>query len=166
MRLLRFFIGLLLALTIHSLLHNFFPNALAFIDVYIILVVYYAMGGNLNGTIIAAVIAGFVQDAFSGSIFGLHAFSLTLSGYLVAVVATKIVLRGAPSFLGAVAGAIVVNELVIFLLVNIFQHQRIELDGQQMILKTVISSLLAALIYQLVIVLGGREPQRRGVRVR
>lgn len=160
MRLLQFFIGLLLALTVHSLLHNFFPNALAFVDVYVILVIYYAMGGNLVGTIIAGVAAGFVQDAFSGSMFGLHAFSLTLCGYLVATVASRIVLRGSLAFGAALAGAVIVNELVIYLLVNILQHQRIELAGQQLILKMVISSLLGALIYQLVALFVRRAPAR------
>lgn len=164
MRLLQFAIGLVVALMIHSLLHNFFPNALAFIDIYVILVVYYAMGGNLVGTIIAGVAAGFVQDAFSGSIFGLHAFSLTLSGYLVATVASRIVLRGALSFGGSLAGAVLVNELVIYLLVNLLQRQRIALDGQQLLLKIVISALLGALIYQLVALFVRRAPAARAGR--
>lgn len=160
MRLLQFFIGLMLALTIHSLLHNFFPNALAFIDVYVILVIYYAMGGNLVGAIIAGVAAGFVQDAFSGSLFGLHAFSLTLCGYVVATVASRIVLRGSVAFGAALAGAVLVNELVIYLLVNILQHQRIELAGQQLLLKVLISSLLGAMVYQLVSLFVRRAPGR------
>lgn len=160
MRLLQFFLGLVLALTIHSLLHNFFPNALAFVDVYLILVIYYAMGGNLVGTVIAGVSAGFVQDAFSGSMFGLHAFSLTLCGYLVATVASRIVLSGALAFGAALAGAVIVNELVIYLLVNILQHQRIELAGQQLLLKMLISSLLGALVYQLVTLFVRRGPVR------
>ncbi|HEY5611378.1 MAG TPA: hypothetical protein VIL97_09240, partial [Thermoanaerobaculia bacterium] len=61
MRWLRFVIGLLIALTLHSLLGNFFPNALAFFNPYIILVVYYSMGGNLFGAIVAGVVAGLVQ---------------------------------------------------------------------------------------------------------
>ena len=161
MRLLQFAIGLVIALTVHSLLHNFFPNALAFVDVYIILVVFYAMGGNLVGTVIAGVAAGFVQDAFSGSIFGLHAFSLTLCGYLVATVASRIVLRGSLAYGGSLAGAVIVNELVIYLLVNILQRQRIELASQQIALKMIITALLGALIYQLVVLLLRREPGKR-----
>jgi hypothetical protein len=50
---LRFIVGLLIALTLHSLLDSFFPNALAFFDPYVILVVYYLMGGNILGAIVA-----------------------------------------------------------------------------------------------------------------
>lgn len=158
MRLLQFLLGLVLALTVHSLLHSFFPNALAFVDVYVILVVFYALGRNLTGTIFAGVAAGFVQDAFSGSIFGLHAFSLTLCGYLVAVIASKIVMRNALAFLGALAGSVVVNELVIYVLVNILQHQRIELASHQLVLKMIMTSLIGALTYQLVAVLIRKGP--------
>ena len=73
MRWLRFLIGLLIALTLHSMLDSFFPSALAFFNPYVILVVYYSMGGNVFGAIVAGVIAGLVQDAYSGAIFGLHA---------------------------------------------------------------------------------------------
>ena len=54
-RWLRYIIGLLIALTLHSLLDSFFPNALAFFNPYVILVVYYSMGGNVFGAIIAGV---------------------------------------------------------------------------------------------------------------
>jgi rod shape-determining protein MreD len=146
----RYAIGLLLALTLHSLLNSFFPNALAFFNPYIILVVYYAMSGNLLGTLIAAVIAGFVQDAYSGAIFGMHAFSMTVAGYLVAYVSSRLVLRGTIAFAGALLGAIIINELVIFILVNIMLRQRIELFEEGALLKTILTTVFGVLIYQLV----------------
>ncbi len=86
MRWLRFAIGLLFALTLHSLLDSFYPNALAFFNPYVILVIYYSMGGNVLGAIAAGVLAGFVQDAFSNAMFGLHAFSLTVCAYVIAYI--------------------------------------------------------------------------------
>ena len=110
MRWLRYVVGLLIALTLHSLLDNFFPNALAFFSPYVILVVYYSMGGNLFGAIVAGVIAGLVQDAFSGAIFGLHAFSLTVCAYLVAYINSRLVLRGPIAFGGALIGSVILND--------------------------------------------------------
>ena len=98
MRWLRFAVGLLIALTLHSLLDSFFPNALAFFNPYVILVVYYSMGGNVFGAIIAGVIAGLVQDAYSGAMFGLHAFALTVCAYAVAYINSRLVLRGTLPF--------------------------------------------------------------------
>jgi rod shape-determining protein MreD len=157
-RWLRFVIGLLIALTLHSLLDSFFPNALAFFNPYVILVVYYSMGGNVLGAIIAGVVAGLVQDAFSGAIFGLHAFSLTVCAYIVAYINSRLVLRGTLAFGACLGGAVLVNELVIYILVNILVKQRIEMFEQAMIVKTIFTLLFGMLVYQLLTLFLREEP--------
>ena len=158
MRWLRFVIGLLIALTLHSLLDSFFPNALAFFNPYVILVVYYSMGGNVLGAIIAGVVAGLVQDAVSGAIFGLHAFSLTVCAYIVAYINSRLVLRGTLAFGACLGGAVLVNELVIYILVNILVKQRIEMFEQAMIVKTIFTLLFGMLVYQLLTLFLREEP--------
>ncbi len=158
MRWLRFAIGLLIALTLHSLLDSFYPNALAFFDPYIILAIYYSMGGNVLGAIIAGVTAGLVQDAFSGAIFGLHAFSLTVCAYIVAYINSRLVLRGTLAFGTCLGGAILVNELVIYILVNILLKQRIEMFEQGMLVKTIFTTLFGMLVYQLLTLFLREEP--------
>lgn len=158
MRWLRFVVGLLIALTLHSLLDSFFPNALAFFNPYIILVIYYSMGGNILGAIIAGVTAGFVQDAFSGAIFGLHAFSLTVCAYAVAYVNSRLVLRGTLAFAGCLGGAVIVNELVIYILVNILQKQRVEMFEQGLLVKTIFTLLFGVFVYQLLLLFLREEP--------
>ena len=158
MRWLRFAIGLLIALTLHSLLDSFYPNALAFFNPYVILVIYYAMGGNLVGAIFAGIAAGLVQDAYSGAIFGLHAFSLTVIAYIVAYVNSRLVLRGTLQFGACLFGASIVNDLVIFLLVNILLSQKIEMFEQEMIVKAIFTSLFGMLVYQLLTLFLREEP--------
>lgn len=158
MRWLRFAVGLLIALTLHSLLDKFFPNALAFFNPYIILVIYYAMGGNLIGAIFAGVIAGLVQDAFSGAIFGLHAFALTVCAYLVAYINARFVLRGTLAFGIALVGSVILNELVIYILVNVLLKQPVEMFGEGMIAKTILTSLFGMLVYQLLTLFLREEP--------
>lgn len=159
MRWLRFVIGLIIALTLHSLLDSFFPNALAFFNPYIILVVYYSMGGNLFGAIIAGVIAGLVQDAYSGAIFGLHAFSLTVCAYLVAYINSRLMLRGPLMFGASLFGSVILNELVIYVLVQILlRQQKIEMFEQGMLMKTILTSLFGVLVYQLLTLFLKDEP--------
>ena len=158
MRWLRYAIGLLIALTLHSLLDSFFPNALAFFNPYVILVVYYAMGGNVFGAIIAGVIAGLVQDAFSSSMFGLHAFSLTVCAYIVAYINSRLSLRGTFAFGACLAGAVVVNELVIYILVNILLRQRIEMFEQGLVVKTIFTLIFGMFVYQLLALFLRDEP--------
>lgn len=158
MRWLRFVVGLLVALTLHSLLNTFFPNALAFFNPYVILVVYYSMGGNVLGAIVAGVTAGFVQDAFSGAIFGLHAFSLTVCAYAIATINSRLVLRGTLAFGACLAGAVIVNELVIYILVNILLKQRVEMFEQALFVKTVFTLLFGVVVYQLLLLFLREEP--------
>ena len=158
MRWLRFAVGLLIALTLHSLLDSFYPNALAFFNPYVILVIYYAMGGNLVGAIFAGIAAGLVQDAYSGAIFGLHAFSLTVIAYIVAYVNSRLVLRGTLPFGACLFGASIVNDLVIFIMVNILLKQRIEMFEQEMIVKAIFTSLFGMLVYQLLTLFLKEEP--------
>lgn len=158
MRWLRFALGLLIALTLHSLLDSFFPNALAFFNPYVILIVYYAMGGNVFGAIIAGVIAGLVQDAFSSSIFGLHAFSLTICAYIIAYINSRLALRGTLAFGACLGGAVVVNELVIYILVNILLKQRIEMFEQGLLVKTIFTLIFGMFVYQFLTLFLREEP--------
>lgn len=158
MRWLRFTIGLLIALTLHSLLDSFFPNALAFFNPYIILVAYYSMGGNVFGAIVAGVIAGLVQDAFSGAIFGLHAFSLTVCAYVIAYINSRLVLRGTLAFGACLGGAVIVHEMVIYILVNILLKQRVEMFEQGLLVKTIFTLLFGMLVYQLLTLFLREEP--------
>lgn len=158
MRWLRFAVGLLLALTLHSLLDRFYPNALAFFNPYIILVIYYSMGGNIVGAIFAGIAAGFVQDAFSNAMFGLHAFSLTFCAYIVASINARLMLRGTFAFGACLGGAVIVNELVIYILVNILVKQRIEMFEQTLLVKTIFTLLFGMLVYQLLTLLLREEP--------
>jgi rod shape-determining protein MreD len=157
-RWLRFAVGLLIALTLHSLLDSFFPNALAFFNPYVILVVYYSMGGNVTGAIFAGVIAGLVQDAYSGAMFGLHAFALTVCAYAVAYINSRLVLRGTLAFGACLVGTVIVNELVIFILVNILLKQKVEMFEQGMIVKTIFTCLFGMLVYLLLTLFLREEP--------
>ena len=158
MRWLRFAIGLLIALTLHSLLDSFYPNALAFFNPYVILVVYYSMGGNILGAIVAGVLAGLVQDAFSNAMFGLHAFSLTVCAYVVAYINSRLALRGTLAFGACLGGAVIVNELVIYVLVNILVKQKIEMFEQALLIKTIVTLLFGMLVYQLLMLFLREEP--------
>jgi rod shape-determining protein MreD len=157
-RWLRFAVGLLLALTLHSLLDRFYPNALAFFNPYIILVIYYSMGGNIVGAIFAGVAAGFVQDAFSNAWFGLHAFALTVCAYIVSSINARLMLRGTLAFGACLGGAVIVNELVLYILVNILRRQRIEMFEQALFVKTIFTLLFGMLVYQLLTVFLREEP--------
>ena len=116
------------------------------------------MGGNIVGAIFAGVAAGFVQDAFSNAMFGLHAFALTFCAYIVSSVNARLSLRGTLAFGGCLAGAVIVNELVIYILVNILVKQKIEMFEQALLVKTIFTVLFGMLVYQLLTLFLREEP--------
>ena len=61
---------------------------------------------------------------------------------------------GQPSFAGAVIG----NELVIYILVNILLKQRVEMFEQGLLVKTIFTLLFGMLVYQLLTLFLREEP--------
>jgi rod shape-determining protein MreD len=155
---LRFTAGLLVALTLHSVLNKIAPGFLEFFDPYVILIVYYAMGGHLTGAIFAGLAAGLAQDAFTISIPGLHAFTLTLVGYLVAFVNHRLALNGILAFGGCLLGASLVNEAIAHLMPVVLLPQVIPFHPEIFIARAVVTTMSGMLVYQLLAIVLRGEP--------
>lgn len=158
MRGLRFTAGLLIALTLHAVLNKIAPGFLEFFDPYVILIVYYAMGGHLVGAIVAGLAAGVVQDAFTISIPGLHAFTLTLVGYLVAFVNLRLALNGILAFGGCLLGASLLNEALAHLLPVVLLPQPLPFHPEIFFARSVVTTMSGMLVYQLLTIVLREEP--------
>jgi len=155
---LRFTAGLLIALTVHAVLNKISPGFLEFFDPYVILIVYYAMGGHLAGAIIAGVAAGLAQDAFTISIPGLHAFTLTLVGYVVAFINLRLALNGIFAFGGCLLGASLLNELLAWALPAMLLPQPIPFHPQILLARSIVTTMSGMLLYQLLTIVLRGEP--------
>lgn len=158
MRGLRFTAGLLIALTIHAVLNKLAPGFLEFFDPYVILVVYYAMGGHLTGAILAGVAAGLAQDAFTISIPGLHAFTLTLVGYIVSFINLRLALNGIFAFGGCLLGASLLNELLAYLLPAMLLPEPIPFHAPIIFARSIVTTMSGMLVYQLLTIVLRGEP--------
>lgn len=166
MRWLRFAVGLLVAVVVHAVLNRIAPGSLEFFDPYVILIVFYAMGGHLTGAILAGLAAGFTQDAFTISIPGVHAFALVLSGYVVAFVNLRLALRGILAFGGCLFGASLANEAIGFILPTILVPEPLPFHPQIVFARAIVTTLSGMVIYQLLAVLLKREPLEPAVKPR
>jgi len=155
---LRFTAGLLIALTLHAVLNKIAPGFLEFFDPYVILIVYYAMGGHLAGAIFAGVAAGLAQDAFSITIPGLHAFTLTLVGYIVAFVNLRLALNGILAFGGCLLGASLLNEALTHLMPAMLLPQPIPFQPQIFFARSIVTTMSGMLLYQLLTIVLKGEP--------
>lgn len=93
-----------------SLLTSWEP--LKYINLPLIVVVYFALQRDVMEALIIAAITGIAADAFSGSLLGAGGFSKTLVAFFIALLALKVNLDNPLLKIPVLAGAVLVNESV------------------------------------------------------
>lgn len=93
------------------------------LDLFLVVVVFYALRGDLFVGLTVGLVAGLATDTLTGGLYGLHGFADTIVGYGTAYVAQRLVIRRPPgvflmfALAGAAQQAILVG-LVVMLLAN------------------------------------------------
>ena len=93
MRLLRFVLALAAAALIHLAAVRMIPAFPQIVDLFLLVVVLHARDGEAVVGMFAGMAAGLVADGLSGAPYGLHGVANTLVGYIVAVVAQRLVIQ-------------------------------------------------------------------------
>jgi rod shape-determining protein MreD len=93
MRALRFIGALLAAVLVHVAGVHLWPDFTRAVDVFLVLTVFIAMGGNLLAGLGCGLLAGLVLDALSGGPYGLYGFADTLVGYWTAFASQRLVIQ-------------------------------------------------------------------------
>jgi rod shape-determining protein MreD len=82
--LLRLVLGLAIALAVQATLGRIWPAAQRYVDVMLVPVVWYGIGGAQRKAMLVGCAAGLLQDAwFQLGVFGLNGFKKTLLGWLL-----------------------------------------------------------------------------------
>lgn len=95
MRILRFFLGLGIALLVHFVglqLVSQFPLA---VDLFLVVLVFQGIDGDALAGLLAGVTIGLVQDTLGGGVYGLYGVTDTVVGYATAKVAQRVVIQRA-----------------------------------------------------------------------
>jgi len=93
LRILRFFLGLALALLVHFVgvrLAAQFPLA---VDLFLIVLVFQGIDGDALAGLLSGVLIGLVQDTLGGGIYGLYGVTDTVIGFATAKVAQRVVIQ-------------------------------------------------------------------------
>ncbi len=115
-RVLRFALALGLALFLHFVgarLWGDFP--LAF-DLFLVVLVRQALDGSTFAGLLAGIVVGAVEDVFSGRVYGFYGCADTAVGYLVALVAQRVVIQRATGVMLAFFAASVGQQAILLLL--------------------------------------------------
>ena len=92
-RVLRFFLGLVIAVSVHALglrIHGLTPQLL---DPFVVLVIYHSLRSSVAVSTTVGSLVGLTQDALTGGLYGLHGFADTLVAYAVAAVRERFLVQ-------------------------------------------------------------------------
>jgi len=121
MKVLRFFLSLLAVVALHFVGVRLFGELPRAVDLFLVLVVFYGLEGDLFVGLGAGLTAGLVSDAVTGGLYGLHGFADTIVGYGTAYASQRLVIRRPPgvflvfSLAAAAQQAILVGLVVVLL---------------------------------------------------
>ncbi len=85
-------VGLLVAAGCQILLVRYLPAVGASVDLFTVLVMYYAVTRRRIGVMVMGTTAGLVEDLLAHTFLGMNAFKKTLVGYLVGMLGSFFVL--------------------------------------------------------------------------
>jgi rod shape-determining protein MreD len=146
MRQLKIAIVLALAILLQSSLRNIW-QPLVYIDLPLIVVVYFALQRDMLQALVVGVAAGLATDALSGGgLLGAGGFSKTLTAYVIAALATRVMLDNPLVRIPVLAGAALLDDTVYVLLHRMLgqasQRPFVETVSYKLIWTTVVGTLI------------------------
>ena len=155
MRTLRFFIGLIVVVLLHVAGVRFFDGFFRTVDLFLVVALFAALGGNLMGGMLAGLAAGLVTDTVTGGLYGLYGFADTIVGYGAAFAAQRLVIQRATAVWLVFSAGAAVQQTVVIGLSQVLLGDPALPEFVPVALKVAITGLLGAMSY-----LAGRRVMR------
>src|SRR5215217_4430773 len=105
--------GLAAAVLLHLGLMQLWPELARPLDVFLVVVVLYGLGGNSLASLFAGMAVGLVHDTLTNNPFGLFGFADTIVGYSAARLAQRLVIQRATGVLAVVSFAAVLQQALV-----------------------------------------------------
>ncbi len=119
----RFLIALAAVVALHFVGARISDDLPRLLDLFLVMVVFYGLQGDLILGLAVGLLVGLVTDAVTGGLYGLHGFADTIVGYGTAYAAQRLVIRRPPGIflmfaLAAAAQQAILVGLVVMLLAD------------------------------------------------
>jgi rod shape-determining protein MreD len=101
------------AVLAHLGLMQLWPDLARTLDVFLVVVVLYGLGGNSLASLFAGMVVGMVHDSLTNNPFGLFGFADTIVGYSTARLAQRLVIQRATGVLAVVSFAAALQEVIV-----------------------------------------------------
>ncbi len=119
---LRIAISILLALIAQTIGIRAFSKSTVYLDVFLLVVVYFAAKEGLLTGMLAGAACGLVQDSFSSGIIGLHGFAKTVVGFFIGLLSTILMMENLATQAFILGLATLLNGAVIVGINYLFLH--------------------------------------------
>ena len=147
MRTLRFLAAALLAALLQMLGLELVPHFFLAIDLLLLVSILNTLDSGPVGSLLGGSIAGLVQDALTGGLFGLHGFANTLAAWVAFRVRQRLVIAQ-PLQIGVLLGLAAGLQQVTLVLLGSLMVPGGELPGVGVLgLRMLTTGILGALIY-------------------
>jgi rod shape-determining protein MreD len=161
MRQLKVALCLAVAIVLQSSLRAVWPP-LVYIDLPLIVVVYFALQRDAFQALLVGAIAGLATDALSGGLLGAGGFSKTLIAYLVFSFSTRVMLDNPLVRIPVLAGASLVDDTIYVLLHRMLGQPPLSQFVEQASFKLIGTTVVGTVIlYLLDAIFSERARQRR-----
>jgi len=119
------------------------------IDLFLLLNIYYALNFSPMTCIGVGLTSGIIQDAFSGGIIGMNAFSKTVVAYVIALVSSRLMIKH-PMILMLLVGVGTIADLtIIYLLRRLFGLPEVLLSYRTYLTTIILNMLVGVLAFQI-----------------
>lgn len=147
MRVLRFSIGLLVALLVHLAGMRLVPHFSLAVDVFLVVLVTKALDGDVVAAIVAGAVVGLFQDTLGGTLYGMFGVADTIVAYATALLAQKVVIqRMSGVVLAFVAAAATQQALLALLAFVLFPDPELPRVGW-VALRIAVTALLGGVVF-------------------
>ena len=154
-------LGIIFAFVLYSLFSKFTPGLNILLNVFCVVVLYFAIrNGEMFGAGLG-MCCGLLQDSFSLGVFGVAGIALTLLGYTAGLIAKRInVMSFSRRFL--FCAILLAGELLVwsFLYLTIFS-ERLFTGGGLLFLQPIFTALVTSALFPLFHIVDGYWIQRR-----
>ena len=143
-------LGLLLATGGQFLLSRYVPALGRMVDLFTVLVIYYAVNRRRVGVMLMGSAAGLVQDLLTHTLLGMNAFEKTLVGYLMAALGSFFMLNQPLPRLGVLFVATLLEALTEAGLILVLGQHLVLPSAGEVIRLGIGNGLCGILIYWMV----------------
>jgi rod shape-determining protein MreD len=110
---LRLLAGIAAAVLVHLGLMQLWPELAQALDVFLVVIVLYGLGGNSLASLFTGMLVGMVHDTLTNNPFGLFGIAGTIVGYSTARLAQRLVIQRATGVLAVVSFAAALQEAIV-----------------------------------------------------